>query len=121
MARIWNHPPFGNFFPDTINNGGRVVLLKLRRQTFSFVENQTRLITWLFPFSWLGDRRYKFSQPPFFNDFLRGLSLTIQFPMLFRVFVRVIKYWMFEESVRHNWLNKMEAVQRFTTLLSIQT
>jgi hypothetical protein len=70
---------------------------------FALIENEDLLLDTDFAFLRLGDRRYEFGAATGFDNFLRGLSRFIQFPMPCRRRIRRVQYGVIEERIGH-WL-----------------
>ena len=78
IARVRQLPPKCHFFPNQINNRGRIVLLRFSRDTIITVQNQLFLNT---PsrstLLRLRNRSDKLSSPSSGNDLIRGLTILI--------------------------------------------
>lgn len=64
-----------------IDDRSRVVLLRLGRESFAFVENKILLLSCALSLAGLGDRRDEFDAATGFNDALSRLALPIKLPM----------------------------------------
>ena len=110
-GRFWRHAPIvrvGDASPIVhmatkfVDLGGCFVLLSGGREPLAFVKDQIHLDPCRsFAFLRFRDRRDEIGPAAFFDDLLRRLTLCVEFPVPFRIFVGRVEDGAFEESIIH--------------------
>src|SRR4051794_2644414 len=91
LARVWPSSPSVHMAPHFVDDRGRIVLLRLRREAFSLIEHEARLARGAFPLLRLGDGRDKLCTTAVLKNLLCRLTLVIELPMPVRAIVRRVQ------------------------------
>lgn len=87
-VRLLNLTPAIDVVAQFVDNRRRIVLLLLRGQSQTFIEDHSLLLTGTSLLLWLRNRSEKLYRPPTVQNPLSRLAMFIQFPVPRRVFIR---------------------------------
>jgi len=102
IVRVGDASPIVHMATEFVDLGGCFILLSGGREPLAFVKDQIHLAPCRsFAFLRFRDRRDEIGSAAFFDDLLRRLTLCVEFPVPFRIFVGRVEVGAFEESIIH--------------------